>query len=94
MGYDLVGLGSRIYGARKNKKMTQDEICEIINVTQPTYSKIENGKYNVTVSLIYQISVVLEVSFVWLIDGSIISEQSDMEVLKLEKNKTYIISIQ
>jgi transcriptional regulator with XRE-family HTH domain len=92
MEYDLVSLGSRIYNARKNKNMTQGEICEILDMTQPTYSKLENGKYNINISLLYQISSILDVSLAWMVSGEN-SDHGNSENLQLDKNRTYIITI-
>lgn len=38
----------RIKELRKDKKLTQKEIANILNITQATYSDMENGKSAVT----------------------------------------------
>jgi transcriptional regulator with XRE-family HTH domain len=92
--FDLVGLGNRISAARKDKGFTQSYVSKLLHIQQSVYSNIENGKYNISVSMLYEISSILDVSIIWLIgENSIIDDYTDSERLEIEKFKKYIKSI-
>ncbi len=93
MRYDRIEIGNRIYIARKRKNLKQYEMCQLLNISQSTYSKIENGKYDIPLSVLFNISEILNVSINWLLCVDEYSEFTHEEELEIEKFKRYIISI-
>ena len=47
---------TRIQELRKEKKITQNELADALNVTRQTIISLENGKYNASLQLAYKIS--------------------------------------
>lgn len=48
-------IGLRIYEIRKAKNITQEELAEKSGISRVNISKIENGKYNVSIDLLNKI---------------------------------------
>lgn len=91
--FNLITLGNRIHSARAYKKLTQNYICNKLGISQALLSKIENGKVDISISLLYQISDVLDVSIAWLIgENNIVSDLTDTERLELQEYKKFIIN--
>ena len=55
-------LGKRIQEIRKRKKLTQENVAELINIETGSLSNIENGKYYPTAENLEKILNVLEIS--------------------------------
>lgn len=51
---------NRIKQLRKDKKLSQDEIAKLCNVTRQTINAIENNKYDPTLSLAFELAKHLE----------------------------------
>ena len=49
-------MNNRIKELRKQKKITQDELAKAVEVTRQTIISLENGKYNASLQLAYNIS--------------------------------------
>lgn len=47
---------NRIKELRKEKRITQDELAEAVEVTRQTIISLENGKYNASLQLAHKIS--------------------------------------
>ena len=77
-------IGKFILECRKNKKMTQQELSEKLNVTDKAISKWENGRCLMDISLLKPLSEILEVSIAELINGEKIynnySKESDTAI--------------
>ena len=69
---ELVGKVVQII--REKKDISQAEACQILEMSQPSYSKIETGKKLITIDLLKGISEMFEMSLVDLIK---IVEKSD-----------------
>ena len=41
---NLSEIGNTIKKIRKEKKLTQDELAKMVNISRPTLSKLENGE--------------------------------------------------
>ncbi len=84
-------VGKRIKELRKNKKMTQSEIANLIGVATQTIHKYENGIIdNIPLDKIIRISEILNVSTNYIIMGTDTPELSDEEFEKLKKDTKYI----
>lgn len=54
-------LGKKIQQFRKNKKLTQENLAELIGIEVPSLSNIETGKYAPSIDTLQKLSEVLEV---------------------------------
>jgi len=60
-------LGEKIRLQRLTKRYSQEYMAFCLDISQPAYSKIENGETDLTIKRIYEIAEVLEVSpFIFL----------------------------
>ena len=51
---------NNITSLRKNKDMTQLELAELVSVSRQTIISVENGKYNPSLQLAYDIAKVFD----------------------------------
>ena len=58
----LVILGNNIRKARKNMKLTQNELAEKLNISREHVAKIETAKKGISIKLLFKISDILSVS--------------------------------
>lgn len=58
--------GKRLREVRKSKKLTQQEIAELLGVKQNTYSDWENGKTEPSFENLIKLADLLEVTLDWL----------------------------
>jgi transcriptional regulator with XRE-family HTH domain len=58
---DLKKIGLNISRIRKEKEMTQEDLCGLTELDRSHLSEIENGKMNVTVKTLIKISIALDV---------------------------------
>lgn len=61
-------IGSRIKNYRKMKKLTLQQLADLIHKSRATVSKYENGEITLDVETLYDISVALDISFNQLAD--------------------------
>ncbi len=54
-------IGKRIREIRKNKGMSQEELADLLNISQSAYQRIENGDTNSWAAHLEKLSAVLEV---------------------------------
>lgn len=67
----LKDLGTRIRQARKQKKLSQAELADIIQISPSHMSDIENGKKTLKIDLFMKITEALQVSADWLLRTNI-----------------------
>ena len=65
--YNRDEIGKRIKSARQEKHLSQMQFAELINVSTPYLSDIENGKTNLSLDIFTRIVEVLQISADWLI---------------------------
>ncbi|MBQ7287846.1 MAG: helix-turn-helix transcriptional regulator [Candidatus Gastranaerophilales bacterium] len=58
----LIALGKNIQNARKKKKLSQNALAELLNISREHLAKIETAKRFPSLNLIFQIADVLEIS--------------------------------
>jgi transcriptional regulator with XRE-family HTH domain len=58
-----IKIGDAIKNIREKKGYSQDELAEIMNVNRSTISKIENGKFGITVDYLVRFSIFLDYEF-------------------------------
>lgn len=59
---------------RKNKKLSQQKLADLCNVTRQTVNAIENDKYDPTLQLAFDLSKYLDTT----VDELFISEESNI----------------
>lgn len=64
-------IGMRIRESRKNKKLSQLELSELLNISPTHMSDIENGKTNIGLDIFMRLTEILEVSADWLLQTDI-----------------------
>ena len=87
---DQVKIGKFIKQKRKEKKITQSELAEKLNVTDRAISKWENGICMPDSGIIAELCKILNITINDLFSGEVV-DMKDSEK-RLEKNK-YIITI-
>jgi transcriptional regulator with XRE-family HTH domain len=82
-------IGERIKNLRKQKKLNQEDLRKIIDVSQRTMSMIENNESDLSVKDIEKLSKFFEVSISYLIKGE--EEENtisttEQEIIQLVRN--------
>ncbi|MDD2979983.1 MAG: helix-turn-helix transcriptional regulator [Hespellia sp.] len=85
MAINYENLGERISKLRGNKKLSQEELASIINVTRETLARLETAKRKPSLDTIVEIANALEVSVDDLLVDSLkhSSSTADTELHKL-----------
>ena len=80
------GIGDRIRAKRKEHKLSQRELAEMVHVSPSHLSDIENGKKTIGVDILMRITEALQVSSDWLLRTNIPSvgaiEEKELKKLK------------
>lgn len=91
--FDLISMGDRIYSIRNTRKMKQIDVCTHLGISQSSYSKIETGKVDASISTIYKISQILNVPVSWIIgESSVTAGLTDEERLEVVQFIKYVKS--
>lgn len=72
-------IGDRIRQARKNKKLSQRDLSDKMDITTAYLSKVENGKDHFNVQRITQASQILEVPEGYFLDGTSINSNNYLD---------------
>ena len=56
-------LGDKIRQVRELRGYSQEQLAEMMNVNRSTISKIENGKFSITVDYLVRFSIYLDFEF-------------------------------
>ena len=56
-------LGDKIRIVREKRGYSQEQLAEIMNINRSTISKIENGKFGITVDYLVRFSIFLDYEF-------------------------------
>jgi transcriptional regulator with XRE-family HTH domain len=65
---DLIIIGINITRIRKEKGMTQEDLCGVTELDRSHLSEIENGKMNVTIKSLSKIADALDVTLSILLE--------------------------
>ena len=57
----LVRLGINIQKARKSKKLSQNALADILDISREHLAKIETGKRRISLKLLFSLSDILEI---------------------------------
>ena len=66
----LINLGKNIKKARKNKKLSQNDLAEMLDISREHLAKIETAKRKISLGLLFKMSDALEVPEKILLDFS------------------------
>ena len=58
----LIKLGQNIQNARKFKKLSQNELAEILNISREHLAKLETAKRRISLKLLFSLCDVLEIT--------------------------------
>ncbi len=61
-GPDYKKIGKRIRAVRLTRKMSQNTLASLAEISEPYISNIENGKANVSLEVLFRICLALETS--------------------------------
>jgi len=79
-------IGRHIHAARKQRKLTQEQVAEMMKVTVAHYGRLERGERYINLERLAQISILLGVPLSQLLDGclpeneAIIAENTPQEI--------------
>ena len=85
---DCEKIGKLIYQLRKEKDMTQKQVADAMNISDKTISKWERGQGCPDVSLLRELSQILEVSIDGILSGKI--NLNELEGGNMNKLKFYV----
>lgn len=92
MQYDAYKIGNRARDARENKNMIQFELSEALGIHQATYSKFENGRYDMPISELIKLCDYLDISVAWLIGENTLPYLDVNERIELNKFLKHLMS--
>lgn len=79
INYELIG--QRIREKRQKAKMTQEELSEKLDVAPEYISRIENGRAQINLKRLGEISALLNVPIEYFVAGSVYSGDDDIQAL-------------
>ncbi len=85
-------IGDQIRAVRKRKKVTQEELAEVLNISQKAYSKIENGETALKVKRLKKIANYLNVSTAYFFENN--DALKKIDAIKNKERALYIERIQ
>lgn len=88
---DLIKIGQFLRKLRNEKKLTQEQLGEILGVTNKTISRWENGNYLPSVEMLQLLSEYYSVSINELLAGELLMENNFKE--KAEENIKSVLSV-
>lgn len=81
----IMSIGSRIQITRKNKKLTQTQLAEMLGYTKSNVSDYERDKASPPLKSIERIAEIMDVSIEWLITGKESDTQKQMSFNRQER---------
>jgi transcriptional regulator with XRE-family HTH domain len=83
-------IGQRIRKLRVKKKLTQEDIANIVELTPGAYAKIERGETDPSITRLYQIAAILKVDILALLNdeapkNKILKEDSTFSLPDVDK---------
>lgn len=89
--YDYYSMGNRLLIARLRKGIKQREISKDLGVAQSSYSEMENGKREITITQLFTLANSLDVSIEWLLGLELYGGLSDSELIQIEEYKQFLL---
>jgi transcriptional regulator with XRE-family HTH domain len=88
---DRIAIGNRAYAARTNRNLKQVDVSEELGIHQSSYSKFENGRYDMPLTELIKLCNYLNISVSWLL-GETSIDLTDFEAIELEEYKKFLIN--
>jgi len=82
-------IGARLKTARKNRHLTQEQIAEMLNISQKHYSEAERGLVGLSVRHYVELSGILDVSLDYLLKNDATYPFTNQEQANLLFNSVY-----
>ena len=82
-------IGARLKTARKNRHLTQEQIAEMLNISQKHYSEAERGLVGLSVRHYIELSGILDVSLDYLLKNDATYPFTNQEQANLLFNSVY-----
>ncbi len=79
-------LGENIKKARRNKKLNQTQLAKLLDIAPQSVSSWENGNSTPTIENITELTIVLNVSFDWLVGKEPDFEDPNIIAIVIEDN--------
>lgn len=89
--YDRHLIANRIYMARKDKYLKQEDVGNALGIRQSSYSDLETGKRDVSIPELFMLSDLFDVPVTWLLGINSIPQLTDKECLEVENFIKYVI---
>ena len=86
----MVDVGHRIYALRKERRLSQEELAEMADISKQTVSLVEGGKREVLASNIAKLAEVLGVSTDYLLFG----ERTEPDIMRLDRKILSLTDVQ
>ena len=88
---DLKKLGTRIKDLRKKKKLTQDELSELVEMNGKHLGEVERGIINISIQNLDKIAKSLDVPLLVLLDieHQKSKEELEQEIAKMVSSSSY-----
>ncbi len=90
--YDRQLTANRIYMARKDKYLKQEDVGNALGIRQSSYSDLETGKRDMTVPELLILADLFDVPIPWLLGTNSIPQLTDKECLEVENYIKYLIA--
>ena len=90
--YDRQLTANRIYSARKDKGIKQEDVGNKLGITQPAYSDLESGKRDMSVPELLILADLFDVPVNWLLGINSLPQLTDRECLEVENYINYIVN--
>lgn len=79
-------LGERLRHQRKQKRLTQEQLAEYLDVSTKHYSEIERGLTGMSVENLIKVSDILQISLDYLVKGIDIDYPIPLEMIEIYNN--------
>lgn len=66
----IVKVGAKIEAEREKKGLTREEFADLVKVSRMQVYRIETGKTNPSLGILYDMSIILEIELIYLLDIS------------------------
>ncbi len=90
---DLIKTGKLIAKKRKEKKLTQKELADLLNVNEKTVSKWERGINTPDISILLSLSEALDLSVIHILSGTDMSYVDDLNCKITDEDNVVIESV-
>lgn len=74
MGIEYTVIGRHIRAARKQKKLTQEDVAEAISMSTAHFGKVERGNRPINLHRLSQLSLLFDVPLETLVEGAVIAD--------------------